>query len=159
MISTVTVELYGSKATPYADLQKTAGILEKRFKQEPFVVDVDTSVEDDQPKKTFVPDREKAALSGIGTQDIAQTFHLANRGLVAGFIQIPSEVNPLPVVIQLPLGIRSSPRVLSTLHIKGKPGIMKIREKSGLRDAPQPIVSLAELGETRLSVQGKAIYH
>ena len=159
VISTVAVELYGSKATPYTALQQAARVLEQRFKQEPFVVDVDTSVEDNQSKKTFVPDREKAALSGIGTEDIAQTLHLANRGLVAGFMQIPSEVNPLPVVLQLPLDIRSSPRALSTLHIKGRPGIMKIREKSGLRDAPQPIVSLAELGEMRWSVQNKAIYH
>jgi multidrug efflux pump subunit AcrB len=159
VISTVAVELFGSKATPYTALLQAARVLEQRFKQEPFVVDVDTSVEDDQPKKTFVPDREKAALSGIGTQDIAQTLQLANRGLVAGFMQIPSEVNPLPVVLQLPLDIRSSPRALSTLHIKGKPGITKIREKSGLRDAPQPIVSLAELGEMRWSVQDKAIYH
>ena len=159
VISTVTVELYGSKSTPYTELQQAARVLERRFKQEPFVVDVDTSVEDNRPKKTFVPDREKAALSGIGTQDIAQTLHLANQGLVAGFMQIPSEVNPLPVVLRLPLDIRSSPRALSTLRIKGKPGIMKIREKSGLRDAPQPIVSLAELGEMRWSQQDKAIYH
>jgi multidrug efflux pump subunit AcrB len=159
VISTVAVELYGSKATPYTALQQAARVLEQRFKQEPFVVDVDTSVEDNQSKKTFVPDREKAALSGIGTEDIAQTLQLTNRGWVTGFMQIPSEVNPLPVVLQLPLDIRSSPRALSTLHIKGKPGITKIREKSGLRDAPQPIVSLAELGEMRWSVQDKAIYH
>ena len=36
---------------------------------------------------------------------------------------------------------------------------MKIREKTGLRDAPQPIVSLAELGEMRWALQDKAIYH
>ncbi|MGD2014421.1 MAG: efflux RND transporter permease subunit, partial [Desulfobacterales bacterium] len=159
VISTVTVELYGSKSTPYTELQQAARVLEQRFKQEPFVVDVDTSVEDDRKKISFVPDREKAALSGIGTQDIAQTLQLANQGLVAGFMQIPREVNPLPVVLQLPIDIRSSPRVLSTLHIKGRPGIMKIREKSGLRDAPQPIVSLAELGEMQWSMQDKVIYH
>ncbi len=159
VISTVAVELYGSKATPYTELQQSAKVLEQRLMQEPFVVDVDTSVEDDQPRKIFVPDREKAALSGIGTQDIAQTIHLANRGLTAGFMQIPSEVKPLPVVVQLPFEIRNSPRALSTLHIKGKPGIMKIREKSGLRDAPQPMVSLAELGNMHWSTQDKAIYH
>ncbi len=95
------------------------------------MVDVDTSVEDDQQKIIFIPDREKAALSGIGTEDIARTLHLANDGLVAGFMQIPSEVNPLPVVLRLPLEIRSSPHALSALRIKGRPGILKIREKSG----------------------------
>jgi multidrug efflux pump subunit AcrB len=159
VIATVAVELYGSKATPYAALQQAAGVLEKRLKQEPFVVDVDTSVEDDQQKIVFIPDREKAALSGIGTEDIARTLHLANDGLVAGFMQIPSEVNPLPVVLRLPLEIRSSPQALSALRIKGRPGILKIREKSGLRDAPQPMVSLAELGEMRWSVKDKVIHH
>ena len=159
VISTVTVELYGSKATPYSALQQAAGILETRLKNEPFVVDVDTSVEDDQAKIMFVPDREKAALSGVGVQDIAQTIHLANDGLIAGYMQIPSEVNPLPVVLRLPFEIRSSPEALSALRIKGRPGIIKVREKSGLRDAPQPLVSLAELGDIRWSSQARTIYH
>ncbi|NNL76919.1 MAG: efflux RND transporter permease subunit, partial [Desulfobacterales bacterium] len=159
VISTVAVELYGSKATPYTALMQAAKDLEKRLQQEPFVVDVDTSVEDDQHKIIFVPDKEKAALSGIGTQDIARTIYLANHGLVAGFMQIPREANPLPVVLRLSHKIRSSPTALSTLRIKGRPGIMKIREKSGLRDAPQPIVTLAELGEIQWSLQDKAIHH
>jgi multidrug efflux pump subunit AcrB len=159
VISTVAVELYGSKATPYSDLQQAAGILEARLKQEPFVVDVDTSVEDDQQKIRFIPDREKAALSGVGAWDIAQTIHLANHGLTAGYMQIPREVYPLPVILRLPIEIRSSPDALSAIRIKGRPGITKIREKSGLRDAPRPMVSLAELGEIRWSLQDKAIYH
>jgi multidrug efflux pump subunit AcrB len=159
VISTVTVELYGSKATPYPDLQQAGRILEARLKQEPFVVDIDTSVEDDRPKITFIPDREKAALSGIGTRDIGQTIHLANEGLVAGYMHIPSEVNPLPVVLRLPFELRSSPAALSKLQIKGRPGILKIREKSGLRDAPRPMVSLAELGRLSWTLQDKAIYH
>jgi multidrug efflux pump subunit AcrB len=159
VISTVTAELYGGKATPYTALQEAAKVLEKRLKQEPFVVDVDTSVEDDQLKIRFVPDKEKAALSGIGTEDIARTVRLANHGLVAGYMQNSREVNPLPVVLRLPFDIRSSAHALAALRVKGRPGITKIREKSGLRDAPQPIVPLAELGEVRWSIEDKAIYH
>jgi multidrug efflux pump subunit AcrB len=159
VISTITAELYGGKATPYASLQEAAKVLEERLKREAFVVDVDTSVGDDQEKIIFVPDKEKAALSGIGTEDIAATIHLANQGLVAGYMNIPSEVNPLPVVLRLPLHIRTSPDALTTLHVKGRPGITKIREKSGIRDAPQPLVPLAELVELQLLVQDKVIYH
>ena len=159
VISTITAELYGTKATPYADLRQAAKLLEKRLKQEPFVVDVDTSVEDDQQKITFVPDKEKAALSGIGTEDIAQTIRLANHGLIAGYMQISREVNPLPIVLRLPFDIRSSPHALTTLRVKGRPGITKVREKTGLRDAPQPIVPLAELGQPQWTQQDKAIYH
>ncbi len=159
VVSTLTVELYGQKATPYSALQNAARELEVRMKQEPFVVDVDTSVGSDQQKVIFVPDKEKAALSGIGTEDVARTIRLANHGLVAGYMQIASEVNPLPVILRLPLDVRSSPHALTTLHVKGRPGITKIREKSGVRDAPQPIVPLAELGDLRRSIQDKVIYH
>jgi multidrug efflux pump subunit AcrB len=48
---------------------------------------------------------------------------------------------------------------LTTLHLKGRPGITKIRERSGVRDAPQPIVPLAELGELRRLKEDRAIYH
>ncbi len=159
VISTITVELYGGKATPYRALQQAAGVLEDRLRHEPLVVDVDTSVEEDQQKIIFVPDKEKAALSGIGTEDIARTVMLANHGLVAGYMQIPSEVNPLPVVLRLPFELRSAPNALANLQVKGRPGITKIREKSGLRDAPQPMVPLAELGRIRYTTRDKVIHH
>ena len=159
VIATIAVELYGGKATPYSTLQYAAQVLENRLKKEPLVVDTDTSVGDDQNKIVFVPDREKAALSGIGTEDIAGTIHLANHGLIAGYLQLSREVNPLPVVLRLPYNTRNSSQALTSLHVKGRPGITKIREKSGLRDAPQPIVPLAELGHTRWLRQDKVIYH
>jgi len=159
VISTIAVELYGNEATPYSDLQQAAELLENRLRREPLVVDVDTSLEDDQQKIVFVPDKEKAALSGVGTEDIAQTIMLANRGLVAGYLQLPREVNPLPVVLRLPFEVRSSPNALASLYVKGRPGITKIREKSGLRDAPQPIAPLAELGTIQSTVQDKIIHH
>ena len=159
VIATIAVELYGAKATPYSALRQAAGVLEDRLRREPLVVDVDTSVENDQQKIIFVPDREKAALSGIGTEDIARTVMLANRGLVAGHMQIPTEVNPLPVVLRLPFELRSSANALANLQVKGRPGITKIREKSGLRDAPQPMVPLAELGRIRYAIRDKVIHH
>jgi multidrug efflux pump subunit AcrB len=159
VISTIAVELYGGKATPYHALQEAAGILADRLRREPLVVDIDTSVEDDQQKVVFVPGREKAALSGVGTEDMALTVMLANHGMVAGYMQIPGEVNPLPIVLRLPLDRRSSPNARANLYVKGRAGITKIREKSGLRDAPQPMVPLAELGEIRYGLRDKAIYH
>jgi multidrug efflux pump subunit AcrB len=43
--------------------------------------------------------------------------------------------------------------------VKGRPGITKIREKSGVRDAPQPIVSMAEIGRFQKHLHDKIIYH
>ena len=51
---------------------EAARMLAARLEREPFVVDVDTSVEDDEKRVVFVTDKEKAALSGIGTDDIVQ---------------------------------------------------------------------------------------
>ena len=59
------------------------------------------------------------------------------------------------MVLRLPFDVRSSPNALASLYVKGRPGITKIREKSGLRDAPQPIVPLAELGDDPTYRAGK----
>ena len=144
VISTVTVEIYGRPSTGYDTLQQAAQTLAARLRLEPQVVDVDTSVTADQPKIVFVPDKEKAALSGIATADIAQTLQLANRGLTVGFFQVAREVNPLPVILRLPLSDRGGFEPLETMQIKGRPGIAKLRQKSSLSDAPQPLVALGE---------------
>jgi multidrug efflux pump subunit AcrB len=159
VIATVTVEIYGEETTSYASLREAALVLRDRLNQEPLVVDVDTSVEHDQEKMVFVPDREKAALSGVATEDVAQTLRLANHGLISGYVQIPTEVHPLPVVLRLPFAARNSRQTLSTVHVKGRPGITKVQEKSGVRDAPQPIVPLAELGDFHSVLEDQVIYH
>jgi len=159
VVATVAVELYGTATTPYAELQNAAGQLATRLAREPFVVDVDTSVAADQQKLIFKTDREKAALSGIATEDIARTVALAAGGMTAGHLQIPTEANPLPIVLRLPLERRSTPDELAALYVKGRPGIAKIREKDGVRDAPQPLVQLGEVGEFTTTTQDKTIYH
>ncbi len=159
VISTVTVELYGTATTPYDTLQTAAGRLMKRLAREPFVVDIDSSVEAQQTKLTFITDKEKAALSGIATEDIAHTLALAIEGENAGFLQIPREANPLPIIVRLPLAERSSPQELIDLSVKGRPGITKVREADSVRDAPQPLVQLGELGAFQPSHQDQTIYH
>lgn len=159
VISTVTVELYGSATTSYDELQAAAGRLMKRLAREPFVVDIDSSVEAQQTKLTFITDKEKAALSGIATEDIARTLALAIEGENTGFMQIPREANPLPIIVRLPLAERSSPQDLMDLSVKGRPGITKVREADSVRDAPQPLVQLGELGTFQPSHQDQTIYH
>jgi multidrug efflux pump subunit AcrB len=159
VISTVTVELYGTATTSYNALQAAADELMQRLAREPFVVDIDSSVEAQQTKLTFVTDKEKAALSGIATEDIARTLALALQGHNAGFLQIPTEANPLPIIVGLPLAQRSSPQALMDIAVKGRPGITKVRDKDSLRDAPQPLVQLGELGAFQQSRQDQTIYH
>lgn len=159
VIATIAVELYGEETTPYRQLQDAARMLAARFSREPLVVDIDTSVEAGQDKLIFITDKEKAALSGIATDDIARTVALAADGTIAGFLQIPTEVNPLSIVLRLPIERRSSVHELNALYLKGRAGIIKIREKDGIRNAPQPLVQLGELGDFQRTVQDQTIYH
>jgi multidrug efflux pump subunit AcrB len=59
----------------------------------------------------------------------------------------------------LPHARRSSGAELRTLHVKGRAGIAKIREKGGVRDAPQPLVQLGELGHVEQTLVDKSIFH
>ncbi len=159
VVATVAAELYADQGVPYSRLREAARALAARLEREPFVVDVDTSVEDDEQRIVFVTDKEKAALSGIGTDDIARTIAMALNGTVAGYMQDPNEVNPLPIELRLPHARRSSGPDLRSLHVKGRAGVTKIREKGGVRDAPQPLVQLGELGRVQQTLVDKSIFH
>ena len=159
VIATITAELYGARSTDYATLQSAAQVLKNRLKEEPFVVDIDTSVGDDQQKIFFIPDREKAALSGISVEDVSKSLQIAIRGLTVGYIEAQKEVNPLPIILRLPYEERSPLQSLANLYVKGRPGITKQRDKTGLQNAPQPIVPMIELGEVKWTQQDKIIYH
>ena len=159
VLSTITVEIYGREKTPYLLLQDAAHTVAGRLQQEPFVVDIDTSVEEEQKKLLFVTDKDKASLSGVATEDIAATVALATGGMVSGFMEIPTEANPLPIILRLPLEKRASVTELSSLQVKGRAGVAKIREKKGIRDAPQPLVPLGELGVFNEQTVETSIYH
>ena len=159
VIATVTAEIHGDPTIPYTTFQQAALTTAERLKKEELVVDVDTSVEADQPRLLFTTDKEKAALSGVGTEDIAQTLALATAGQTATTLNIPSEVSPLPVILSLPRELRSSPEALASLYISGRPGIAKVRQGASLKDAPVPLVQLAELGSFQNKSVDKTIYH
>jgi multidrug efflux pump subunit AcrB len=159
VIATIVAELYGAEATPYERIQQAAARVADRLRQEEFIVDVDTSVESDRPMFRFVTDQDKAALSGIAVDDVARTVQLATQGLVAGYLQLPAEANPLPIKLQLPLARRNDPAELAALQLKGRPGFARIRDRNGVRDAPLPLVPLGELGEFRELTEDTTIYH
>ncbi|MBN1516743.1 efflux RND transporter permease subunit [Candidatus Sumerlaeota bacterium] len=159
VISTITAEVYGAPNQPYEQLQDAAYIVAERLRREGMVVDVDTTVEADQTRWIFDVDKEKAALSGVSTEDVAQTLRLALDGMPAARMQIASEVNPLQIRLRISRDQRSSIEQLRTLYIKGRQGIAQIRESSGLRAAPVPLVQLGELGSFREETQDKTIYH
>lgn len=159
VIATIVAEVYGTPTTPYHEIEEAAGLLAQRLEWEPGVVDVDTSIERARPKRRFVVDKEKAALSGIGTEDAARTVALAVGGLTATHLQVPTEVNPLPVRLVLPFERRNTVAELAALAVKGRPGFAKVREGAAVSDAPQPLVALGEIGTFEEMPEDPVIHH
>jgi multidrug efflux pump subunit AcrB len=144
VLSTVVGAVYGRPDQSYEDLIRAAQIVKARLRQEPGVVDVDDTVEEDQAKLVFVVDKEKAALNGVTTDDISRTLRTALTGAPAGPLALPDERNPVEVVLWMPRPLRSSPADLSRIYVKGVKG---------------NLVPIAELGAWREQVEDKTIYH
>lgn len=159
VLSTLVAELYGDEYTQYIDLQQAATIVKRRLQQEPFVVEVDSSVSADQPSLRFVTDKTKASLSGISTANINQTLDVANNGLVAGYLHIDNEASPLSINIKLPIEQRETLADFYRLTVKGQTGVLQATTPQGIDLAPQPIVALGELGEFTEHIADKAILH
>jgi multidrug efflux pump subunit AcrB len=159
VLSTLVAEIYGNEFTQYTQLQQAATIVEQRLKLEPFVVEVDSTVGGEQTQLRFISDKTKAALSGISTSSINQTIGVATKGLDAGYLHLENEASPLAINVKLPLEQRQSLNDLKRLSLKGQAGIIQTSTPQGIDMAPQPIVSLGELGEFIEFPQNKAIFH
>lgn len=159
VLATITAEVYAEPGADYDQIRRAAAAVADRLGLEPGVSDVDSTVEDAATRFLFVTDQEKAALSGVATDDIARTVDLALSGLDVARLHIPGEVNPLPIRLRLPRATRSGLAPLRALAVEGRPGITKVREDGGIRDAPTPIVRLGELGEFEERATEQAIYH
>jgi len=159
VLSTITTEIYADEDVPYARIEEAAEVVAARMRREAFVADVDTTVEAPQRKLVFVTDKEKAALSGVSTDDVVQTLGLALEGRGVVRLDAPDEVDPLEVVVRLDRERRTDPATLRTLQVKGLPGVLKKREGGAVTDLPQPLVALGELGHVEESTRTSTIFH
>jgi multidrug efflux pump subunit AcrB len=159
VLSTLVAELYGDEFTQYSELQHAAKIVEQRLKQEPHVVEVDSTVGNDQPRIRFVSDKIKAALSGISTVNINQTLAVANAGAITGYLHVDDEATPLAIKVRLPIEQRETLTDFYRLTIKGQAGIVQKTTSQGIDIAPQSLVSLGELGQFEQQINDKAIFH
>lgn len=159
VVSTIVAEIYGERTLPYSRLQAAAEIVASRLGREPLVVDVDTTNEARQSEWVFTVDREKAALSGIATEDVARVVGLALDGWRVARLHQLGEAQPLEIILRLAREQRSSIEDLSAMYLKGRPGYAQVREAGGLRAAPIPLVQLGELGDFRAATVQPTIYH
>ena len=136
--------MYGQPDHRYEDLLLAADTVRARLAIEPGVVDVDDVREAAQQKLTFVTDKEKAALNGITTEQIASTLQALLAGGTVGLVHSETERNPLRIELRIPMARRTSVADLAKVQVKGERG---------------QLVSIAELGRWDTTRVDQMIYH
>jgi len=144
VVSTLVAEIYGTPDKSYEQLIRGAKHIEEVMRKEPFVVDIDDTVEADRMRINFVLDKEKAALHGVSTNMITQTLKTAVSGEAPATVHTPGERQSLQVKLILPREKRTGIQALSQIPVKTSSGKM---------------VPLAELGEFVLVKEDQPIYH
>ena len=136
VLSTLVAEVYGP--TDEARLA-TAREVKRIFERTAGVVDVDWFVEAPQEKRTFVVDREKAALAGVPEAQVARTLRALLAGEDAGLLHVPDAVEPTPITLRLPRAARSSAADLGAVRVASLSGAMvPLSELTRVETAVEP---------------------
>jgi multidrug efflux pump subunit AcrB len=144
VLQTLVAEIYGpNEASRLALAQKVINI----FHTAQGVVDTDWYIEADQPKASFVIDKEKAALHGISAEAVSRTLQMAVGGAPVDLLHAPREKEDVPIVVQLPRANRTSPDDLLALRLRST------------TNPSAPLVPLRELLKVDHSTVDKSIYH
>ncbi len=141
VLQTLVAEIYGPD---YHRQIEVARQIKAIMKATPDVVDVDWYVEDDHDEYNLVVDKEKAALQGISTADIAATMEIAVGGVTAGLLHDPKEKEDIAIVVRFPRSTRSDISRLREINIKTPNGAM---------------LPLSEVATFTRSNREKSIYH
>ena len=153
VLQTLVAEIYGPTEELRLDLARAVINI---FTNTPGVVDVDWYIEADQPKVRFVVDKEKAALSGISADTIAQTLSIAVGGLPVDLVHLPREKEDVNLVLEVPRSRRSTPEDLLALRVRS--GDANALPEPAPGD-PAPLVPLRELVRLERTTIDKSIYH
>jgi len=144
VLSSLVAEIYGGMEQSYNQLTAGADHIKKIMRQEPFVVDIDDSVDTPRLRANFIVDKDKAALHGISTQVIHQTLQTALSGATPATVHLPGERQPLMVKAILPIEKRSGVALLEQIPVKTGAGTM---------------IPLAELVKPEWVPARQTIYH
>ncbi len=143
VLASIVAEVTGRPDHAYSQLLQGADLVAERLRREPGVVEVDTIGEAARTKWTFDVDQEKAALTGVSVQEVAETLRLALGAPAEHTVRVAHERTPLQIEFRLPRADRSQAVDLSRLAVRGMDGDM---------------VPLAELGRWRETQVSQSIY-
>ena len=141
VLAPIVAEIYGPD---YAKLRQIALGLERDFRADPDLVDIDTSVEADAPRDIIVVDRDRAARLGVTQAEIARTLATALSGDAATYLMDGRSKYAVPMRLRLAAGDQASLDALLALRVRAQGGAL---------------VPLSAVTRVRKANWEKAIYH
>ena len=117
--STLVAEVYGPDEREQI---KVAAEIKKLLQNTADVVDLDWSLEADQPEYRFVVDKEKAMRNGIAPAQVALAANALISGASAGILHNPDAYEPLHIKLQIAEADKNSLQALNNLPVKGQAG-------------------------------------
>ena len=141
VIAPIVAEIYGPD---YATVRRVALGLERDFKANPDIVDVDTSVEADALREVMVVDRERAARLGLEQASITQVLRAALSGDDATYLMDGHSKYAVPIRLRLSAGDQAATTQLLALRVRAQSGAL---------------VPLSEVVRVHPAHWEKAIYH
>jgi multidrug efflux pump subunit AcrB len=177
VLSTLVAEIYGPDLEGRVALARQVRDI---FAATPGVVDVDWYVEEPGPRLLLAVDREKAQRAGLAPQAVARALAAALGGAEAGRLHDETARAPVPLVLRLERGQRSSVDDLLALSLTGGNGrpvalreLVRARESERLPfryhknlqpvtyvvaevagDAESPVYAILDMGERIAALRG-----
>jgi multidrug efflux pump subunit AcrB len=143
VLETIVAEIYGPPESEYAQLIAYGRELRRVFDHTAGLVDTDDFSVAAQPRLQFALDRQKAALHGVSTAEVARTLALMVGGEAVDTVHTETERDPLPIELRMPRASRSNAQGIMAVKVRAMDGSM---------------VPLSELGTMRRSVEEQPIY-
>ncbi len=117
----IVAEVYG----PNQRAIRTAALeLERQFRANPDIVDIDTSEEADAPRQVLVVDRERAARLGLSQAQIVAALRAALAGDDATYLMDGHARHAVPVRLRLPAADQASMDRLLALRVRAQGGAL-----------------------------------
>jgi len=151
--STVLAEIYGPDP---ARLRTIANRVELEFAKTWDLAEVNTSEPADQLRQELVVDREKAAMSGLTTADVATALRRLLEGEILGQIHPAAEKNPVPIRLLTPRRHQPDLALLSRAYVSNAQGArVPLSELVTVREIPDDRPILHKNGERVTYVMGE----
>ncbi len=117
--ATVLAEIYGSDSEVLRQISRR---VKKAFKMTYDMIEVSDTEVDDVEKINVIVDKEKAALSGITTGQVAQVLRTFVAGEDIGLIHVEGEKNPVHIKVKVPRRFEVNPKNLSNIFLTNPHG-------------------------------------